>query len=447
MKTKNMEVPPEVHEIIETLNGHGFEAYLVGGCVRDSILGRIPSDWDIATNAKPHEVKNLFKKTVNTGVKHGTVTLPANDASYEVTTYRTEGAYIDHRRPGTVRFTSSLKEDLGRRDFTVNAIAYHPLHGYVDFYNGMEDISRRVIRTVGDPARRFGEDALRMLRAVRFCAQLDFSMEEGTFHSIRENSSLIDKISGERIRDELTKILLSQHPLKFSLLNDTGLLQYILPEFIPCFSTGQKHPYHIYDVAEHTLRSVGCIAGDKILRWTMLLHDIGKPGTKTTDAAGIDHFYGHPRESANIAGQVLKRLRFDNKSAKSILDLIEYHDKNIEPSPKSVKRFVRQLGEDLFLDLLKVKEADKRAQNPQYSESRLKELERIRSIFYGIKEKGECMDLKDLAVDGNDLMSLGFKRGKEIGEMLDRLLELVIDNPELNSRDRLMDIVARGLNK
>lgn len=436
-------VPNEVLYIINNLNGNGYQAYIVGGCVRDSIMDRIPSDWDIATNALPHEVKKLFAKTVDTGIKHGTVTIVIDGSCYEVTTYRIDGIYLDNRRPESVSFTSSMEEDLARRDFTVNAIAMDAKGDIVDPFNGVSDIKAKIIRSVGNPDDRFREDALRMLRAIRFSAQLGFQIEEATLESIERNSALIKNISRERVRDELSKVLLSDNPLAMSLLFDTKLLKYTLPEFEDCFLTVQNNPYHVYNVAVHILNSVASIEKDKVLRWAMLLHDIGKPAVKTTDKKNIDHFYNHPQKSIELAERILTRLRFDSKSTDRILKLVRYHDMSLKPEPKAVRKAMHKVGDDIFPDLLKVIRADKKAQNPKFFEERAEVIERIRGLYEEIKTQGQCTSIKDLAISGHDLISLGFRQGKEIREALDVLLEEVLENPELNNRETLMKLSGK----
>lgn len=433
-------IPREVLFILNTLNQNGYEAFIVGGCVRDSLLGKAPKDWDITTNALPEKLKSFFEKTVDTGIKHGTVTVLINNQQFEVTTYRVDGKYSDNRRPENVYFTSSLKEDLGRRDFTINSMAYHPSQGLMDFFQGKTDLENRLIRAVGIPGERFNEDALRMLRAVRFSAQLDFEIEPSTLKAIKDNSFLIQRISAERIRDELTKILVSHCPMKFTALKTCNLLGIILPEMEACFNVSQNNPYHIYNVAIHTLNSVAYIENDRILRWTMLLHDIGKTGTKTTDTKGIDHFYGHPDVSKNLAANILKRLKFDNKSANTILKLIEFHDKGIGTNHKSVRKMLSCLGGDIFAKLLKVKEADMKAQNPEYLKERLVKLDMIRELYGEITEKQHCTSLKDLSVNGEDLIAAGFIQGKDIGMILNELLDEVIKNPALNTKEQLLDL-------
>ncbi len=436
-------IPQRVQYILDTLQKHEHQAFVVGGCVRDSILGRVPGDWDIATDAVPEEIKQLFPKTVDTGIKHGTVTIIIDGDSYEVTTYRVDGEYLDFRKPESVSFTSSIEEDLSRRDLTINAIAYNPLIGIVDPFGGIVDIEAGIIRTVGDPDKRFREDALRMLRAVRFSAQLGFSIDEITIKSIEKNCRLIENISGERIRDELTKTLLSDNPLCFSLLMDTKLIRYTLPEFEPCFLTVQNNPYHAYDVAMHTLHSVANIEKDKVLRWVMLFHDIGKPGMKTTDEKGIDHFYNHQQLSVKLSKAAMLRLRFDKKSMDRILRLVRCHDMHIKAEYKSVRKAMFKVGEDEFEDLLKVIEADKKAQNPKLLEQRTEKYKRLWEIYRDIREKGQCTSLRSLAVNGDDLITLGIKPGKKIKELLDNLLEKVIEEPRLNNRETLLNLLRQ----
>ena len=442
---RHMEIPPEVLQVISKLNGAGYEAYLVGGCVRDGLLGRKPEDWDITTSALPENVAGLFEKTVDTGLKHGTMTVLLQGLPVEVTTYRVDGIYTDSRRPESVRFTRSLEEDLARRDFTINAMAYHPSGDLIDCYSGIQGLKDRVIRTVGIPEERFREDALRMLRAVRFSSQLDFNIAPETLEAVRQNRRLVLHISPERIRGELTKLLLSDHPEKLAVLESQGLLELILPELHPAFQTEQHHPYHIYDVGNHTLKSISEIPPDPILRWTMLLHDAGKSFTRTTDEKGIHHFYGHPEKSESLAREALKRLRFDNKSSERILRLIRNHDREIVASPKPVRRAAATVGEDIFEDLLKVKEADMKAQNPAFLQKRLQRLLRIREIYSEIKARGQALSLKNLAVNGEDLLQLGFPADKRLGRVLKRLLEAVIENPGLNTREQLLKLARKML--
>jgi len=438
----DIKIPDSVLHILDVLMKNGHQAYVVGGCIRDCIIGVKPGDWDIATDALPQVVKQLFPKTVDTGIKHGTVTVIHGGTGYEVTTYRIDGEYHDFRKPESVSFTTSITADLSRRDFTVNAMAYNPAEGLLDPFGGMEDIVSRIIRAVGEPDKRFNEDALRMLRAVRFAAQLGFGIEAGTLSSIAENHKLIENISAERIRDELSKILMSDNPSDFSLLWDTKLISYTLPEFEPCFHTEQHNPYHAYNVAEHTLHSVENIEKDKILRWAMLFHDIGKPGTRTTDEKGIDHFYNHQQLSVKLAKAAMLRLRFDNRSMERILLLVKCHDMHLKAEPRSVRKAISRVG-SAFEDLLKVIEADKKAQNPILLDERKKKFRELWDIYRRIQEDGQCTSLKELAVDGNDLIAMGIKPGKEIKELLNHLLERVIEKPELNDKETLLRLLRQ----
>jgi tRNA nucleotidyltransferase (CCA-adding enzyme) len=440
-----VKINKSISDIFNVLKRNGYEAYVVGGCVRDSILGREPSDWDIATDALPSEVKALFMKTVDTGLKHGTVTVLMNDDAYEVTTFRIDGKYNDGRHPSLVEFTRNIEDDLRRRDFTMNALAWNEERGIVDPFGGVEDIHSRIIRAVGIPEERFQEDALRMLRAIRFAATLDFEIHSETLDAIAKNNKLIMNISGERIRDEITGILTSKRPEKFILLKDTGLLKIILPEVDSCFKTQQHNPHHIYNVGEHTLKAMHSIEEDVILRWTMLLHDIGKAVTKTTDAKGIDHFYGHARKSEELSKNILKRLRFDNKSVDRILRLIRHHDRQIIPRPKYVAKAVNAVGEDIFMDLMKVRRADTSGKNPDEIKQKLEYTGLIEKTYLKLKEEKSCLSLDELDVNGKDLIELGFKEGEDIGRVLNLLLNKVFEDPRLNEKKILLELAAKEI--
>ena len=292
-----LRIPAEVKYILDILKGRGFEAYIVGGCVRDAVLARTPNDWDITTSARPEDVKAAFRRTVDTGIAHGTVTVLVHDESFEVTTYRIDGAYEDGRHPSSVTFTPNLTDDLMRRDFTVNAMAYNEKDGLVDPYGGMDDLQRKCIRCVGDPDERFSEDALRVLRAVRFSAQLGFSIENETLKALSRHAENLRKISAERIQTELVKLLVSPHPGMIRTLYETGITRVILPEFDAMMETPQNTPYHMYNVGEHTIKTMEAIEPDRLLRLTMLLHDIGKPAVRYTDSTGRDHFNGHGKSA------------------------------------------------------------------------------------------------------------------------------------------------------
>lgn len=444
---KKIVIPDHAEYIIKQLNKRGFEAYLVGGCVRDSLLGRTPNDWDITTNALPDDVKKIFEKTYDIGIKHGTVCVAVNNQLVEVTTYRIDGEYSDNRRPDSVRFTSSLIADLARRDFTINAMAYNPNGGLVDHFGGIEDLRLCQIKAVGDADLRFKEDALRMLRTIRFSAQLGFNIEKVTFDAISNNAGLIENISNERIRDELDKILTSSNPEKFNFIHDTGLLKHVMPEFIPCYSTEQNNPYHILNVSDHIMKTVKSVGNSSILRWTMLLHDIGKPMKKSTDEKGIDHFYGHQEASAELAENILTRLRFDKDFIKKCIKLILHHDMDLFDTEKSVRKAIYKIGDDSFLDIVEVQKADIMAQNPEYLDKRIIKTENIKIIYQNIKKANQCLDIKDMAINGHDLVSLGMSPGKELRNMLEYLFECVLEDPVLNEKQKLISMVKHRMAK
>ncbi|WP_035283093.1 MULTISPECIES: HD domain-containing protein [unclassified Clostridium] len=437
-----IKMPADVDYIITTLMDNGFEAYIVGGCVRDSILNKKPKDWDITTKAKPEDVIKLFDKVVLTGLKHGTVTVIINKESYEVTTYRIDGEYEDNRHPKEVKFVNSLKEDLSRRDFTINAMAYNERDGLIDYFEGMKDLEKKIIKTVGDPEKRFSEDALRMLRAIRFSAQLSFSIDEHILCSIGKLKNHIMNISKERIREEFNKILL-YNPTKIENLKECGLLDFIIPGISATYNKNQNNPYHIYDLYNHIILSTNSIEPLLHLRLTMLLHDLGKINVETIDEKNISHFYGHAEESVKISEKILKSLKYDNDTVNKVLTLVKYHDCTLK-SKLSIKRMLNKIGEDLFRDLIKVKKADILAQNPIYSEERLINLINVEDKLNIILAENECFMLKDLKINGRDLISLGYDKGKEIGETLQYLLNLVIENPELNDREKLINIVKKN---
>jgi len=436
-----MNLPENVKYIIEKLEEAGFEGYAVGGCVRDTLLNRVPDDWDITTSAKPLEVKALFPKTFDTGIKHGTITVLIGREAYEVTTYRIDGEYEDSRHPKEVIFTGNLIEDLKRRDFTINAMAYNPVSGIVDEFQGMEDLDNHVIRCVGNATERFTEDALRMMRAVRFSAQLGYEIEEKTKAAIDNLAPTLKNISAERICTELVKLLTSDNPDYLRKAYETGITAQVLPEFDAIMQTEQNHPHHCYSVGEHTLHALSNIEADKVLRLAMLFHDMGKPETKTTDEEGIDHFHGHAEVSARIAHEVMHRLRFDNDTLKKVETLVRYHDLKIELRAKTVRRAMVKVGVDLFPYLLKVKKADFLAQSMYKREEKEEELKQLTAIYERIIEERNCVTLKDLAITGKDLINLGMKPGKQIGETLNRLLDAVIEEPEKNTREELLRLI------
>lgn len=438
-------LPRKVLMIINNLQLHGYEAFAVGGCVRDSILARRPEDWDITTSAKPEEIKKLFRRTVDTGIEHGTVTVLIGKDSFEVTTYRVDGAYEDGRHPKEVRFTSRLEEDLQRRDFTINAMAYNDEVRLVDVFGGMQDLNHHLIRCVGDPRERFSEDALRILRAVRFSAQLNFPIEPETAEAIKELAPTLEKISAERIQAELVKLLVSPHPERIRDAYELGITKVILPEWDAMAGVEQNTPHHRYDVAEHTIRAMKYVKRDKILRLTMLFHDMGKPSTKTTDENGRDHFKGHALVSEEIARKVLRRLKFDNETVKKVTRLVCYHDYRMEATPRNVRRAMNRIGVELFPYYLAVRMADAKAQSPYRRREKIENIVAIRKLYQEALLEENCVTLRQLAVGGRDLMDLGMTPGREIGSMLSELLEYVIDDPKRNEKKILCAYVKEKL--
>ena len=436
-------LPSDVKFIIEKLEAAGFEAYAVGGCVRDQIMGREPNDWDITTSATPYEVKDIFHKTVDTGLVHGTVTVILHGEGYEVTTYRIDGEYEDGRHPKQVSFTASLEEDLKRRDFTINAMAYNESHGLVDLFGGLEDLEKGVIRCVGEPMERFSEDALRMMRAVRFSAQFGYEIEEATRKAVRKLAPTLEKVSVERIQVELTKLLTSGHPDFFRECYELGLTKLFMPEFDACMTCEQHNPHHAYTVGEHTLIGMQHVPKDKVLRLTMLLHDIGKVETKTTDEAGIDHFRGHPMKSAEMAKVILRRLRYDNQTIHDVVRLVEFHDWDIhiEARKKSVRKAVAKIGQDFFPEMFEINLADTLAQSDYLRKEKLEKLDALKALYQEILRDKECLTLKDLAVNGQDLMAAGVQPGKQIGQILNAMLQDVLEYPEHNDKEHLLQRV------
>ena len=429
----HISIPKHASDIIKTLSSHGYEAFVVGGCVRDSILGKEPADWDITTSALPEQVKALFPRTIDTGLKHGTVTIMMDKIGYEVTTYRIDGTYEDHRRPNDVTFTSSLREDLMRRDFTINAMAYNEEKGLVDLFGGIQDLNDRIIRCVGNPTERFDEDALRMFRAVRFAGQLNFNIEKETLAAIEAQHAFLKDVSAERIQIELLKLLISGHPEMIRAAYETGLTSVFLPEFDRMMETPQNNPHHIYSVGDHTIHAVETIAPNPILRLTMLLHDIAKPETRSTDENGIDHFYDHNEAGAVLSKTILRRLKFDNQTTQMVTTLIAHHDIRFNDAlgtgRKHVRRVIHSVGENLFPYLLDVMEADISAQSDFMRLKKLTALKETRQAYHEILAANDCLTLKNLKINGNQLKALGISEGKIIGAILNALLSQVLNNP------------------
>ena len=449
----DIRLPDNVRWIIKTLQGAGFEAYAVGGCVRDVILGRTPNDWDITTNASPQEVKSLFRRTVDTGIQHGTVTVMRNDEEgvyrgYEVTTYRIDGKYSDGRHPDSVTFTPSLEEDLRRRDFTVNAMAYNDRDGLVDIFHGMEDLHRGIIKAVGDPEERFGEDALRILRAYRFAAQLGSVIDPATREAaskLRDNLSLI---SAERIQAEFTKLICSPHPdILLSMYRD-GITSVILPEFDLCMETEQKNKHHIYNVGEHTVKALmvnALYSGVdfdpdtlKVIRYALLLHDFGKPEAMTEDEKGHRHFKGHAVISSLIARDIMRRLKMDRDTTEKVCALVKWHDYRPLPEKKYVRRAVHKVGQDVYQLLFPIRIADTLAQSMYRREEKLAYERKIMDLYAEICREKDPVSLKDLCITGEDLIKHGYAPGPAIGEKLRELMEIVLEDPTCNTREYLL---------
>lgn len=442
-------LPEKVNFIINTIAEAGFEAFAVGGCVRDSILGREPDDWDITTSAKPEQVKSLFRRTVDTGIQHGTVTVMLDKDGFEVTTYRIDGEYEDSRHPREVVFTANLVEDLKRRDFTINAMAYNEKVGLVDVFGGVDDIQKKIIRCVGNAEERFTEDALRIMRAIRFSAQLGYEIAEDTRAAILKLAGNLACISAERIQTELVKLLMSPHPDYLRIAYETGVTAVILPEFDICMEVSQHNEHHCYSVGEHILHSLTEVPADKVLRLTMLFHDFGKPAMQTVDADGTMHFYGHQEVSANIAKKILRRLRFDNDTLCKTVCLVKYHDymNGVKPDKKFVRRGMNMVGEELYPLLHDVRRADILAQSEYKREEKLANLEKGIQLYEEIVAEGQCVSLKTLAVTGSDLIAAGMKPGKEIGDVLQELLAHVLDHPQDNNKEILIEFIGKRIGR
>lgn len=428
---------------LSVLHAAGFEAYLIGGCVRDYIMGKEPNDFDITTNALPNEIINCFSdnyKCVLTGIAHGTVTVIISGAALEITTFRRDGDYSNHRRPKEVFFSSSLREDASRRDFTINAIAYCRDTGFIDYYGGISDIKNKKIRCIGDADKRFNEDALRILRALRFSSVLGFEIDQNTRRALFKNKHLLSFVSKERIFSELKKTLCGKN-IKNVLMEYIDIFAEIMPEISLMKGFEQKNPHHIFDVLRHTAEAVNNIEHTDTLRLAALFHDIGKPYCFSLDDNNIGHFYGHNKKSAKLCEKILLDLKADSKTLNEVKTLVLHHDAPIPPTEKAVKRKLNSLGEELFEGLIKLQRADNLALSPLYH-YRQEDYNNLEKIARKIIEKKECFSLKDLAVNGDDLISLGYT-GKEIGENLRFLLSAVIDGRAENDKEKLISMLKR----
>lgn len=411
-----LRLPEPVQFIIQTLSAHGYEGYAVGGCVRDAILGREPDDWDITTSARPQEIKKLFRRTVDTGIAHGTVTVLLHGEGFEVTTYRIDGAYEDNRHPKEVSFTGSLKEDLMRRDFTINAMAYNEESGLVDVFGGIEDLKRKRICCVGNPKERFGEDALRILRGVRFAAELGFELDETTSEAMKELAPTLEKISAERIQVELTKLLLSQNPDFFELLYTYGISKVVFPEYDTLEREQRKE----------ILRHLRGLEERKAERRGPLL-SFERPEERALRLAAAFQFLGEEQ-----AGKLLRRLKFDNKTIQNVRGILRFWNYEIKENPVEVRKAIYAMGGELFPLVLVFRYG--RAESPKEEVH----LEHIFNLWSDILEKGECVSLKGLAVTGSDLLAAGCPKGQAVGRLLSELLQLVLEEPERNQRDWLL---------
>ena len=434
-----IELPAEVKKIISVLEDAGYEAYAVGGCVRDSLFGQTPHDWDITTSAEPQAVKSLFNRTIDTGLQHGTVTVRMGGQGFEVTTYRIDGDYGDGRHPDSVSFTKSLEEDLKRRDFTINAMAYNDEAGLVDIFGGQEDLKRGLIRCVGAPEERFREDALRILRAARFAARFGFEIDPEAKRVMKEKAETLHKVSAERIREEFVKLIVSPHPDMVRTLYELGLTAVFLPEFDTMMATPQNTEHHMYDVGEHTIHVMENVPEDKVLRLAALFHDVGKPACRKTDAEGTDHFLGHPALGVDMTADIMRRLKFDNATIESVTRLVRFHDERFPVTARNVRRFISRLGSEYFDDMLVLKRADVLGQSMYQRKEKLDRIDEMDRVGHEIMNNAEPLSVKDLAIGGKDLMDLGIARGPEIGAILKALLREVVDEPERNERETLLE--------
>lgn len=434
-------VPEYAKKAIETLEAAGFEAYCVGGCVRDSLLGKDPDDWDLCTSASPEEMKQAFSeyRTIDTGIKHGTLTVVVDRNPIEVTTYRTESEYSAHRKPVSVNFIRDLNGDLCRRDLTINAMCCDKDGNIIDRFGGKEDLEKGIIRCVGDPMKRFDEDALRILRALRFASVLGFTVEKETAEAIFVKAPLLDYISGERIFAELKKLICGK-AVQDILIDYKEVFAAIMPEILACFGFDQHNKHHCYDVWTHIAVSVAVSRPDPRIRLAMLFHDIGKPATARFDEDGTGHFKGHPIRSAEMLTEILYRFRSDNNTIDYVRSLVVEHDNRIPADRKNVKRFMAKHSFDFFMDYLEVRRADVYAQSEYNRQQKISELDQLALIAIQVNSENSCLKLSDLAVDGKDMISLGLS-GRQIGAMLQRLLDLVVDDKLENDHKILMEYV------
>jgi len=435
-----IELPKNVSFIINRLQENGFECFVVGGCVRDSLRDIVVNDWDFTTNATPNEIEKCFSDftTVDIGKKFGTICVVLDNTNYEITTYRTDGKYEDARHPDSVSFSNNLSDDLSRRDFTINALAYNDKTGIIDEYDGITDLEYGVIRCIGDPDVRFSEDALRILRALRFASVFGFSIEPKTSDSIIRNKEKLSLISFERITKELSKLLCGKH-VDFVLRRYKDVIAVIIPEISVMFNFDQNSKHHNKDLWRHTVSAVKNTEPDEIVRTTMLLHDIGKPMTVYTDKKGASHFPNHQKLGAAMASTILKRLKYPSYY-NDVITLIEHHDDRIKPDNAEIKRYLRDLGSEMFLKLLSIQRADILSQSMYKREEKLGTLNAVFEEYQRILENNECYSLDSMAVNGKDIIHLGVSSGEKIGHILNTLLDKVISNEVTNEHDSLIEL-------
>ena len=437
-------IPPGVLNVLSVLNSAGFEAWLVGGCVRDHLMGLPPKDFDVATNATTDRVIEAFAgfRVIETGIKHGTVTVISDRIPVEVTTYRVDGDYSDGRHPDSVEFTSDIRDDLSRRDFTINAMAYSPSEDYLDLFGGVDDLKDKIIRCVGEPDKRFGEDALRILRALRFASRLGFAIEPATAQSIHRCRGMLGKIAVERITQELFGLLCGQFAGSV-MLEFSDVMAQIIPPLGKTFGFEQHNPHHDSDVWEHTLRVVDSSSPEKIPRLGALLHDVGKPECFSTDSSGIGHFYGHAAKSREIAEDIFqKHIRTDNRTKERVLFLVEHHGDKIIPDRKLLRRWLSKYGEEALRQLFDLCRADLAGQERAGADGNIALLDEAQEIFQELCEENLCLSLRDLAINGGELMAMGIPKGAEIGRILNTLLSEVCDEKLENSHDALRQRAA-----
>ncbi len=434
-----IDIPQQVSRVLERLGDAGYSAYIVGGCVRDCLLGRAPKDWDITTSAKPDQIKEALAewRLLDTGIKHGTVTVLFDDMPIEVTTFRVEGEYLDFRRPSSVEFTLDVTADLARRDFTVNAMAYHPQEGLIDPFGGRQDIQAKILRCVGDPYRRFHEDGLRIMRGLRLASELGFTIEEVTAEKLIDNRQILTHIAPERVSSELLRLICGQSFAEV-LREYHRVISVVIPELAEAVGFKQHTPYHLYDVYEHTIRAMELVEPIPLLRLTMLLHDVGKPRCFSRDSKGVGHFYGHAKLGSQMAEVILKRLRFDKRTIEVVSCLIEHHYSKLSAKPAVIKGYLRKMGEERFRLLLQVRFADDQAKSPLAGKSSV-DTTAIEGSLEQILAEGQCYSLGQLAVKGDELLELGIAEGKKLGQLLSYLLDEVIEGSCPNDKAVLID--------